>query len=139
LSSSELFKSSACRSPSAHALPSLRPTPPNKYALVPTTVNVCPERGSGGVPFRGAGSHVTDCEGGKRGQARPAHRVGIDRSVALVVDGRVGRGRRAPDAATSRPKRDCLSARTSDLSAVYSCSDGPGVAYHGVRSGSSPA
>ena len=108
LSNSELFKSSACRSPSAHALPSLRPTPPNKYALVPTTVNVCPERGSGGVPFRGAGSHVTDCEGGKRGQSRPVHRVGIDRGVALVVDGRVGRGRRAPDAATTRPKRDCL-------------------------------
>ena len=89
-------------------VPSLRPTPPKRYALVPTTVNECPERGSGGVPFRGAGSHVTDCEGGKRGQSRPVHRVGIDRGVALVVDGRVGRGRRAPDAATTRPKRDCL-------------------------------
>jgi hypothetical protein len=43
-------------------VPSLRPTPPKRYALVPTTVNECPERGSGGVPVCGAGSHVTDCK-----------------------------------------------------------------------------
>jgi hypothetical protein len=51
-------------SPRAAAIvyaPLSRPVPPNRYALVPTTENVCPLRGAGELPLRAGTSHVTDC------------------------------------------------------------------------------
>lgn len=51
--------------------PFCRPVPPNRYALVPTTANVCPLRAEGGSPFRLGTSHVHDCE--EEDDRRPGH------------------------------------------------------------------
>lgn len=46
-----------------HAPSRLRPLPPKRKHLFPgIAVRLCPERGSGGVPFVTASSHVHDCE-----------------------------------------------------------------------------
>ena len=51
-------------------LPFFLPKPPKRMFLLPTFVNVWPERGSGWLPvFSSASSHVTDCERGRENEA----------------------------------------------------------------------
>ena len=51
-------------------LPFFLPKPPKRMFLLPTFVNVWPERGSGWLPvFSSASSHITDCEKGRENEA----------------------------------------------------------------------